>query len=98
MSEQESAVGRPETIQEFCASEGLSPSFYYGLRRRGRGPREMRDGAFVRISPQAKLDWRAAMEARAESEAARLERARRSEQARAARSHRGLNNEDNKNV
>ena len=48
-----------QTIPEFCASEKISRAFYYELRKAGRGPREMRhaDGC-VRISPEARRDWR----------------------------------------
>jgi hypothetical protein len=88
MSRQIGAIGRSESIAEFCASEGISRSYYYLLRRRGRGPREMRDGALIRITPPAHLDWRLAREAWSKSEAAKLERARRSAQARAARAAR----------
>jgi hypothetical protein len=89
MTEQESAiVGRSETIQDFCDSEGMSLSLYYDLRRRGIGPKEMRAGGFVRISPQAHLDWRQSMVKLGESKAAQLERAWRSERGRIARSKR----------
>ena len=53
-----------QTIPEFCASEGISKAFYYELQKAGRGPRVMRhaDGC-VRISPEARREWRAEREA-----------------------------------
>ena len=52
------------SIDEFCASEGISRGQYYKLRKEGRGPREMRlAGQLVRITPEAKAEWRRAREA-----------------------------------
>ena len=54
-----------QTIPQFCASEAISRAFYYDhLRKTGRNPREMRhaDGC-VRISPEARRDWRREREA-----------------------------------
>ena len=48
-------------IGEFCAAEGMSRPFYNKLRERGRGPEEMRDGSWVRISHQARLRWQQRM-------------------------------------
>jgi hypothetical protein len=63
-----------ETIDEFCESERISRRHYYTLKARGKGPREMRLGDAVRITPEAKADWRREREAesatRAETEAA----------------------------
>lgn len=43
------------SIDEFCASEGISRGQYYKLRKEGRGPREMRlAGQLVRITPKPK--------------------------------------------
>jgi hypothetical protein len=61
---------RSLTIPEFCEAEGFSRAFYYGtLKKHDRAPREMRhsDGC-IRISPEARRDWRRAREA----ESARL--------------------------
>jgi hypothetical protein len=59
-----------QTIAEFCASEKISRAKYFDLRRKGRAPVEMRDGKWVRISPEAKQAWRRARECDAESTAA----------------------------
>jgi hypothetical protein len=50
---------RSQTIPEFCASERISRAFYYELQKQNRGPRTMHhaDGC-VRISPEARRDWR----------------------------------------
>jgi hypothetical protein len=45
------------TISEFCRAERISRSFYYVLRKRGEGPRELHAGARVIITPKAKQDW-----------------------------------------
>jgi len=47
-----------QTISEFCRSEKISRAKYFQLRREGKGPKEMRDLKWVRISPEAKLEWR----------------------------------------
>jgi hypothetical protein len=46
-----------QTISEFCTSEKISRAKYFALRREGRGPREMRDGKWVRITAEARRDW-----------------------------------------
>jgi predicted DNA-binding transcriptional regulator AlpA len=46
------------TIPEFCESERISRAHYFNMRSRGEGPREMRIGKSVRISPEARADWR----------------------------------------
>jgi hypothetical protein len=51
------------TIAEFCASANIGRTQYYALKRDGRGPREMKIGASIRISPEARAAWRALMEA-----------------------------------
>ena len=57
---------KSETIAEFCESERISRSHYYKLKRYGKGPREMRLLSTVRITPEAKADWRRAREAEAQ--------------------------------
>lgn len=59
-----------KTIAEFCANNGLKPTKYYELRKEGRGPREMRNGSKVAISPEAELDWRREMEKQTEEQLA----------------------------
>ena len=50
-------------IATFCTANRISESYYYALKRAGRGPREIKLGKRVLISPQAESDWRAAREA-----------------------------------
>lgn len=50
--------GHSLTIAEFCAAERMSRPFYFKLRQRGKGPRELREGRFVRITPEAHAEWR----------------------------------------
>jgi hypothetical protein len=45
------------TIFEFCRRKKISKAKYFEMRRKGRGPREMRDGRWVRISPESERDW-----------------------------------------
>jgi hypothetical protein len=47
-----------ETISEFCRNVKISRPKYFQMRRDGKGPAEMRDGKWVRISPEAKQKWR----------------------------------------
>ena len=51
-----------KTIRQFCQAEQMSRPQYYNMKKRGRGPRELRDGRFVRITPEAHADWRRALE------------------------------------
>ena len=53
------------TINQFCAAENISRSLYYKLKAAGKGPREMHLGAAVRISKEARADWRREREAEA---------------------------------
>jgi hypothetical protein len=55
--------GDADTIPSFCESEAISESFYYKLKRLGKGPREMEVEGSVRITPEAKADWRREREA-----------------------------------
>jgi hypothetical protein len=57
--------GDADTIQSFCESEAISESLYFKLKRLGKGPREMLVEGSVRISPEAKADWRREREAEA---------------------------------
>jgi hypothetical protein len=50
------------TIDEWAAANAYSRSFVEKLRRQGRGPREIREGNTVRITPAADAEWRAARE------------------------------------
>jgi hypothetical protein len=52
-------VGEPsKTITEFCRHEKISRSKYYGLRKAGKGPAELRVDGVVRITPEAHVAWR----------------------------------------
>jgi hypothetical protein len=51
-----------KTIKQFCRAEQMSRPQYYNMKKRGRGPRELRDGRFVRITPQSHAEWRRARE------------------------------------
>lgn len=50
------------TIREFCQANKVSQSFYYLMRKRGEGPREIRLGGNiagkVMISRKAAAKWR----------------------------------------
>jgi len=46
------------TVTEFCDSNGISVSTYYALKRDGKGPREMKLGKRIMITPEAERDWR----------------------------------------
>jgi hypothetical protein len=77
---------KSETRAEFCESEAMSLSFFYKMKQLGLGPDELHvpGTAFVRITPEAKAEWRERMTELARSEAAELEHARRVEQRRRA--------------
>jgi hypothetical protein len=53
---------RSKTITQFCRAEQMSRPFYFKLRKRGLGPRELREGRFIRITPEAHAEWRRARE------------------------------------
>lgn len=46
------------SIMEFCQMHGISRSYYFLIRRDGRGPRELRLGRRVLITRDAAADWR----------------------------------------
>jgi hypothetical protein len=48
-------------IEQFCICEGMSRPFYNALRDLGLGPKEMRYGAWVRISHTERLRWQERM-------------------------------------
>jgi hypothetical protein len=45
------------SIAEFCKAFGISPALYWKIKAQGLGPREMRIGRRVLISPQAASAW-----------------------------------------
>ena len=48
---------RWSTIPEFCRRKNISEPHYFKLRQRGLGPREVRLGRSVRITPEAEAAW-----------------------------------------
>jgi hypothetical protein len=46
------------SVQTFCDSNNISISTYYALKRAGKGPREMKVGKRILITPEAEDDWR----------------------------------------
>jgi hypothetical protein len=50
-------------IRTFCRDNEISKSFYYELKKRGLGPREMRLNTTVRITPEAEKEWQQTREA-----------------------------------
>ena len=61
-------LSRPPTprlalsIPEFCEAHGISETFYYKLKRQGKGPREMKVGARTLITFESAAEWRRARE------------------------------------
>lgn len=51
------------SIPEFCSTHGISRGYFYEMRKRGIGPKEMRVGGRVMISREAAAAWRRACEA-----------------------------------
>jgi predicted DNA-binding transcriptional regulator AlpA len=51
------------SIQEFCATHGISRRTYYHLKEKGKGPREMQVGTRRLISLESAATWRRQMEA-----------------------------------
>jgi hypothetical protein len=72
---------RSQTIAEFCESEHISKTTFYGLLKRNLGPEvfEVPGTTIKRITPAAREAWHALMRELAESEAAKLEVERRRE-------------------
>jgi hypothetical protein len=52
------AGGGAFTVKEFCAAHSMSVAFYYVLKAKGEGPREMRLNSKVLISWEAAEAWR----------------------------------------
>jgi hypothetical protein len=66
---------RSLTINEFCARQHISRGKYFGLRKAGLGPVEMRLGpATVRITAEAERAWQRARENPSGSELAEIKR------------------------
>ena len=50
-------------IATFCDRNGISESYYFALKREGRGPKEIKLGKRVLISPESEAAWRREREA-----------------------------------
>jgi hypothetical protein len=50
------------SIDEFCRAHGISPAFYYKLKRAGKAPVEMEVGTRRLISEESGAAWRNKME------------------------------------
>ena len=70
------AMGNAMSVDEFCRRNLMVRSTYHGMQRRGVGPAEMRDGRYVRISPEAELRWRRMMENPTPEQAVAIEASR----------------------
>ena len=46
------------SIPEFCDAHGISEGFFYKLKKKGEGPREMKVGARTLITLESAADWR----------------------------------------
>ena len=55
--------GDAHTRLSFCSSNKISESFYFKLKRQGKGPREIELDRRIIITPEAERDWRAVREA-----------------------------------
>lgn len=51
------------SIEEFCEHNGISVTHYFTLKKNGKGPKEMKLGRRVLITPEAEAEWRRAREA-----------------------------------
>jgi hypothetical protein len=71
------------TISEFCRLAHISTPTYFSLQRKGLGPETITipGTRIVRISPQARREWRERMRELSATETAKLEARRRREQA-----------------
>jgi len=52
------------SIPEFCSAHGISEGFFYKLKKKGEGPREMKVGARTLITFESAAEWRRARENR----------------------------------
>jgi len=50
------------SIPEFCEAHGISEGFYYKLKKKGEGPREMKVGARTLVTVESAAEWRRAQE------------------------------------
>jgi hypothetical protein len=64
LTEQGLSTGALKDWAGFCADNGLSRTQAYYLQVIGRGPRTVRVGDKMLVSPEAERDWRREMEDR----------------------------------
>jgi hypothetical protein len=66
------------SIEQFCEAEGISLSSYYGLRRAGNAPAEIRlpNSRIIRITAAARTAWHARMSGQHRLQQRQLERRR----------------------
>ncbi len=69
-------VGKAMSVDEFCERNRMARSTYHEMQSRDIGPAEMRDGRYVRISPEAELRWRRMMENPTPEQAAAVDASR----------------------
>jgi hypothetical protein len=50
--------GQALSISQFCVRNNISRSFFYKLKKHGKGPRIMEVDGRRMISPEAERDWR----------------------------------------
>lgn len=55
--------GRALSIPEFCEHNGISRAHFYNVVKVGLGPRVMRVGRRVLVTPNAAAEWRRSREA-----------------------------------
>ena len=55
-------AGPSHSIDGFCQLEGISRAFFYKLKAQGKAPRLFNVGASVRISEEARTEWRRKLE------------------------------------
>jgi hypothetical protein len=55
--------GDAHTRASFCASNAISESKYFALKRDGKAPREIELDGRIIITPEAEADWRREREA-----------------------------------
>lgn len=51
-----------QSIETFCARNGISRAMFYKLQKAGNGPRVMKVGERTLISAESAADWRRRME------------------------------------
>jgi hypothetical protein len=78
--EDQAGEDRSMSVEDFCAIENFSKSFYHGLKRKGLGPVETHIGRLIRITAAARAKWHERMRELQNTRQAQLEAARRREQ------------------